>query len=128
MPTFPAAGELMVKAAALLITIGNVPALVKAVGVVASVAVTLIVDEPAAVGVPVMEQLLAVRPAGRFVIEQVYGETPPLTWTLLLYGVLTVPVAEGPTRVNVAAAGLITRGRLPVVVKAVGVVPSVAVT
>ena len=50
-------------------------------GLAESVAFTVIVDAPAVVGVPLTTQPFSVRPAGSvpFVIEQEYGETPPLT-------------------------------------------------
>ena len=50
------------------------------VGLLASVTVTVTVDGPALVGVPLTVQPLRARPAGRVpeLMEQVYGVVPPL--------------------------------------------------
>lgn len=124
----PAAGAVRDNVTAVLIVIGNVPDLV-ACGELESFAVTLIVVVPLVVGVPVIEQLFVaeLRPAGRLVIVQLYGPVPPLTPTLLLYGVPTVPFAAGPVKVSTTGAALTTRVTGPFLVKA-GLLESVAVT
>ncbi len=105
----------------------TVPVVVSFVGKVESVAVTVSVEVPAAVGVPVIAQLLEVRPAGSPVIVQVYNPIPPFTPTLPVYGVFTVPFC-GDESVNVPAGlELITMVAGPEPVFC-GLLPSVAVT
>jgi hypothetical protein len=68
-------------------TNGTVPVVVMGVGLVESVAITLMFVVPGVVGIPVMVQPFdppAVNPAGRFVITQVYGPVPPETPTVPL--------------------------------------------
>jgi hypothetical protein len=78
------------------------------VGLLASVTVTVTVDEPAAVGVPATVQPDRVKPAGREpeLIEHVYGVVPPAASIGAEYTTPTVPF--GRVFVSVRAAGLIT--------------------
>jgi hypothetical protein len=82
-----------------------------------SVTATVTFVMPVAVGVPVMEQFaFSVSPAGMVPLARwhVYGEVPPLTPTLPLYGVSSVP-AGGEEIVNVVVAALMVIVTAPVV-------------
>ena len=75
-------------------------------GLPESVTFTVIGDEPDVVGVPLTVQPTSARPAGRVpVIEQVYGDVPPVAPIMELYGTPTVPL--GSTLVSDRAAGAI---------------------
>jgi hypothetical protein len=88
-----------------------------ATGLLESVAVTVSVDVAAVVGVPLTAQPAAVNPAGSPVIVQVYGAVPPVTPTVLMYRLPTVPFGSVPS-VRLTAAGAIVRTTGPVFVTA----------
>ncbi len=89
--------------------------------------VTLTVLVPAAVGVPLITPaVLIVRPAGRPVAVQVYGDVPPLAASVALYDVPTAP-GDNDAVVTVTGARM-TRESVLVPVSRVGFVESVAVT
>lgn len=95
-------------------------------GVPESVTVTVTVEVPGVVGVPLTVQLVRVKPAGREpVMEHVYGVVPPLAVTVELNGTPTVPL--GNVFVSVNAAGSITMVSGPVV-DCVGFPASVTLT
>jgi hypothetical protein len=76
-------------------------------GLPESVTFTVIGDEPAVVGLPLTVHPESVSPAGKVpVIEQVYGDVPPVAPISALYGTPTVPL--GSVFVSVSAAGAIT--------------------
>ena len=82
---------------------------VDCVGDSESVTFTVTVELPAVVGVPLTVQPLMLRPSGSVpaVMVQLYGEVPPLTPMIALYGTPTVP--EGRVEVvRLNGAGLIT--------------------
>ena len=78
------------------------------VGLLESVTVTVTVEAPAVVGVPLTVQPLRVSPAGSVpeLMEQVYGVVPPFASIGALYATPTVPF--GKVFVSVSAAGLMT--------------------
>jgi hypothetical protein len=87
--------------------------LVVSTGLPESVAFTVTVDVPAVVGVPLTTQPLSDNPAGSVpaVTAQAYGEVPPATPMVAVYG--TPTVAPGSVaKVSVRAAGetVITTG------------------
>jgi hypothetical protein len=96
-------------------------------GLPESVTITVTVELPAAVGVPLTVQPLSVSPAGRVpvVMEQLYGEVPPLAPMVALYVMPTVP--SGSVLVSVRAAGSMTIVSGPVTV-CTGLPESVAFT
>ena len=96
-------------------------------GLLESVTITVRLEVPGAVGVPLTVQPLSVRPAGSVpdVIEQLYGVVPPLAPIVALYTTPTVP--SGSELVSVNAAGLMTMVSGPVV-DCVGDSESVAFT
>jgi hypothetical protein len=78
-------------------------------GVELSFTVTVTVEAPTAVGVPVMAPLLLMdNPAGSPVALNVRGEVPPLAATVLLYAAPVVPVARVAV-VMPSEGGLTTR-------------------
>jgi len=85
-------------------------------GLLESVTITVRVEEPATVGVPVTVHPVSVSPAGSVpeLIEQVYGVVPPLASMVALYATPTVPF--GSVFVSVRAAGLMTMVSGPEVV------------
>lgn len=98
-------------------------------GLPESVTFTVTVEVPAVVGVPVTAQFVPrVRPAGSVpaVIEQLYGEVPPLAPIVAEYGVPTVPPGSVPV-VMVTAAGAMVMLTVPVAVPA-GLAESVTFT
>jgi uncharacterized protein YaiE (UPF0345 family) len=128
-PTVPAGGAVRVSvAAAELIVIATGPVVVFA-GLAESVAFTVGVDVPAAVGVPLNEQFaFSVKPAGTVPLasEHVYGAVPPFTPTVPVYAVPTVPFA-GAVRTSVTLDASIVMETGDVTVLA-GFDPSVAFT
>jgi hypothetical protein len=106
----------------------TVPVVLTGVGALESVAFTVRVTGPATVVVPLMVQLVAVRPVGRVParIWQVYGAVPPATPMSPLYGTLTVALG-GLLSVRVALAGFTVKLTGPVTVFE-GALESVAFT
>jgi hypothetical protein len=96
-----------VKAAG-LITIVSGPVVV-CVGDPASVTFTVTVELPAVVGVPPTVHPVSVNPAGSVpaVMVQPYGDVPPVTPIVALYGTFTVPSGKVEV-VNESGAGLMT--------------------
>ncbi len=98
-------------------------------GLPLSVAFTIKFTVPAMVGVPLTRQLgPSVRPAWSVpeMMVQEYGEEPPATPIVELYGVPTVPAGSDPV-VRLSPAGLIVSDTGPVVV-CTGLLLSVAFT
>ncbi len=79
--TVPAPGPVMVSVAGADSTAMVTGPVVVSCGLLESVAVTVTVDVPATVGVPLITQPMAVRPAGKvpLTIVQLYGPLPPVT-------------------------------------------------
>ena len=76
-------------------------------GLPESVTFTVMGDEPAVVGVPLTVQPARAKPGGKVpVIEQLYGDVPPVAPISALYGTPTVPF--GSVFVRVRADGAIT--------------------
>jgi len=76
-------------------------------GLPESVTFTVMGDEPAVVGVPLTVQPARAKPAGKVpVIEQLYGDAPPVAPIGALYGTPTVPF--GSVFVRVRADGAMT--------------------
>jgi hypothetical protein len=94
--------------AAGLITIVSGPVVV-CVGDSESVTFTVTVELPAVVGVPLTVHPVSDNPAGSVpaVIVQLYGEVPPVTPIVALYGTLTVPSGNVDV-VSESGAGLMT--------------------
>jgi len=124
----PLGGEVIVRVVAALIVIDSGPVTVFG-GVPESVALTVTVDVPAAVGVPLTRQFApSMRPAGSAsaVIAQEYGAVPPVTPIVCEYGVPTVPAGNVLTT-SVSPALSIVIVSCPLTLLA-GVLESVAFT
>jgi hypothetical protein len=125
--TVPLGSDVIAKVSgAGLITSVTGPVVVSAVGLLESVAFTVIVVVPGNVGVPLIVQFEIVSPAGSVpaVITHVYGGVPPITPISPVYGTFTVP---GGGEVIVSdPAGLIVILTGPVV-EFLGLLESVAV-
>ena len=124
----PLGSELVVTLRAAPTTIERACVAVCAVGVVLSVALTVKLYVPEAVGVPEIVLPLSVRPVGSEPAEMdhVYGLVPPLAASVCEYAVLVVPL--GRDVVVTPRPAPTTIERACVAVSAVGVVLSVALT
>src|SRR5436190_1351753 len=91
---------------------GKVLELVRCVGVVASVTVTVTLPLLAAVGVPVIWPVTGskVRPAGNPVADQTYGVVPPIAATGAEYATPTTPLASALVVIDRPAAMLRFKG------------------
>ena len=129
VPTVPlgSAPVLMASATGLMVRLTG-PVMVST-GLEVSVTFTVRLTVPATVGVPLTRQLAPrVRPVGRApeVMVHEYGEVPPVTPMVELYGVPTVPAGSAPVLI-LSPAGLMISETGPVVVST-GLLLSVAFT
>jgi hypothetical protein len=119
-PTVPGGsvdGDSVIMGAAMVSVYARLPVYGAPVPVLESVAVTVTLNVPPAVGLPdSTPALVSVRPAGRPVAVNVYGEVPPLAATAVeVYAAPTVPaVSADGVRLIVGAAIVIEYVRLPV--------------
>ena len=98
-------GKLLVMASFAGAMVMDSLALADCVGEPESVTLTVTVELPETVGVPLTVQPFTVSPAGNDpVIVQLYGVTPPLAPIVALYGTPTVPPGSVPVRLNTAGA------------------------
>jgi hypothetical protein len=126
----PAGGDVSVNVAAAGLIVRLTGPVVVSCGLLESVALTVSFTVPATVGVPLTRQPddVSVRPAGSvpFVIMQEYGDVPPVTPIVWLYGTFTVPFGSVDT-VSINDAGSIVRLTGPTVISC-GLLESVAFT
>jgi hypothetical protein len=128
VPTVAFGGEDRVSVVVAGATVRVTGPVVIATGLLVSVAFTVRFEVPATDGVPLTTQFVIDNPAGSVPLVMVheYGEVPPFTPMVPLYGVPTVAFG-GEVRVRVIVAGSTVRLTGPVVVSTVGL-ESVALT